>query len=150
MSNNDKLCQLYAHYSRLYNSSVNVLIAISFGWLPFISLAFSQIADGEDFFGINTYNSIFNERSIFATIGLIILIMVFLISYRILRFSKWIKKIENDFNLEEYKRTLPPLLLSKFFDKGVGPLHIGQWLGVIIVSLYFTIPFALLLVKVLS
>lgn len=88
---NSDIGLFYSHVSRLFNSSVNVLISIIFGWTAFIGLAWSILRVLPDM------------RLVLLITGFFIFMMaLYNLYFRVLQFGRLIYRLENELELRNY------------------------------------------------
>jgi len=75
---------------RMYNSGINVLAAIFFGWLAFLG------------FAVNPQFSYLKGGFVFYLIGIVTILMASYFWYRVLQHGRFVWKIEEDLRLRDY------------------------------------------------
>jgi len=120
----NQISGFYAHISRMYNSAINTLTAIIFGWIALIGVTFS-ISKNSGLIGSNA--NYFFAYKIISSIVISLLAFYFLY-FRILRHGKFIAKIENDLRLRKYirKDLLPLDETLPLLGKLIGRWNIGK------------------------
>jgi len=143
--NEDKRGLFYSHVSRLYNSSVNVLTAIVFGWAAFIGLALNLI-----------YNSAFDLARLLPIIFFVGVVIIIMASYnfyfRVLHFGRMIYQLEKDLELVSYieRLKLLPGVARLVSRRDTNAWASAEWVTAIILALYFIAPFLYLIFLVLG
>jgi hypothetical protein len=136
-----KLLGLFGHFSRMYNSTINALIAVIFGWATLIGLVLSLIANDQ-----------FTKFWIMLPImAIFIILMAIYLFARTLQFDRYIAKLAFDFNLENYLYGLPKVWLLSRINKrtkdNINGWTLGQKVALILMICFFAFPLAFLLYK---
>lgn len=154
MQQNDEanLRALYSHISRMFNSSINALTAVIFGWLAIFGLSMNpsirNVLSKEINLLVFSPNLLQTITLVAATIfGLMALYFFY---FRILQFARWIYKIENDLRLRGYYDTLP---LSRGIRKVSIRKNLEKWtngeiISAILLASYFLGTTIILLVTI--
>jgi hypothetical protein len=135
---NSSLTALYSHISRLYNSGINALTAILFGWITYNGVVINLVA-----------NKIFPiYRGIMAIIGTVIILLALYFYLRLFLFGRWMAKIENDLKLRPYIHSLPRFGFFPKINERLGD-DPTKWTIMEVISLpaiiiFFIIPFIFL------
>jgi hypothetical protein len=136
-----KLLGLFGHLSRMYNSTINALIAFIFGWATFIGLAVS-LKNNVTLWGMPAILAI-------VAIAIFIILMAYYLFARTLQFDKYIAKMASDLNLGNYVSSLPKTWLLSRINKrtkeNVYGLTSGQKAALILMTFFFIISLVLLL-----
>jgi len=111
----NRILGFYSHTSRMYNSGINTLTAIIFGWISFVGIA------------INPSIRMSKPYGVFF-VFVFFLMASYIYYFRILRDGKFIGKIENDLGLRNYIRTelLPLDETLPVFGKLIRAYNIGE------------------------
>jgi len=114
----NKVLGFYSHISRMYNSAINTITAIIFGWISFVGIA------------INPSVNMPKEYSIFLIL-VFFLMASYIYYFRILRHGKFITKIVNDLCLRDYirKELLPLDETLPIFGKLMRRFDMGERKG---------------------
>ena len=134
-----KLLGLFGHFSRMYNSTINALIAVIFGGAAFTGLALNLIHSDQfpKFWPILPITASF------------IILMAFYLFLRTLQFDRCIAKLAFDFDLEDYLYSLPKTLLLSRVNKrtkdNIDGWTWGQRIALILMVGFFASSIAFLL-----
>jgi hypothetical protein len=131
-SNENRLLGLLGHISRMYNSTINAMIAVIFGWLAFNGLAFS-LRENAQF------------EIVLLLIGFFIVLIGCYLYVRALQFGRYIATMMRDLNLGNYlEKGLPMFLfVTRLNQRSINKPNEWTWgerISLILLIIFFVIP----------